>query len=284
MSIELRKKRRIAGTVIIGVMFLFLLFAVGKNQIIDGDKYKAEAKSLSVSTNTVKAARGEILDSNGHPLVVNRQGNSVVFKFSEFPAAKDQKKRNELIYSLIKLFEQNNVEWVDRLPIAYVKGVLVTDPDKEAEFEYMVSENMLELEKGVKSTPEECLDALIERYGLEGYGRQEARKIASVCFGMKYSGFSVPIPYTFAEDVPANLVAIVLENSNVFMGVEEESDTYREYSNTTAFSHILGVVGSISAEEYEYEKLRLQQALNDDEITKEEKNALQNNAYSINDK
>ena len=89
---------------------------------------------------------------------------------------------------------------------------------------------------------------------------------------MKYSGFSVPISYTFAEDVPAELVAVVLENSNVFMGVEEESDTYREYSNTTAFSHILGVVGSISAEEYEYEKLRLQQALNDDEITKEEKN------------
>ena len=68
------------------------------------------------------------------------------------------------------------------------------------------------------------------------------------------------------------------------MGVEEENSTYREYSNTTAFSHILGVVGSISAEEYEYEKLKLQQALNNDEITKEEKNSLQNNAYSINDK
>ena len=111
MSIELRKKRRIAGTVLIGISFLFLLFAVGKNQLIDGDKHRAEAKSLSVSASTVKAARGEILDSNGSPLVVNRQGNSVVFKYSEFPAAKEQEKRNELIIELAKRGISTNVHY-----------------------------------------------------------------------------------------------------------------------------------------------------------------------------
>ena len=285
MTREQRKRRTQIGVGIIVAVFVCLVLYLVKIQIIDGDEYKAASASLAVSKTTVKASRGEVYDTSGNPLVTNRQGYDLVFKYADFPSYKDQAKRNILIAKLIKLFEEHDAVWLDRLPIVYnKKGKLVVDKEKKTEFEYMVSENMLELEKGVKSTPEECLDALIERYGLEGYGRQEARKIASVCFGMKYSGFSVPIPYTFAEDVPANLVAIVLENSNVFMGVEEESDTYREYSNTTAFSHILGVVGSISAEEYEYEKLRLQQALNDDEITKEEKNALQNNAYSINDK
>ena len=83
------------------------------------------------------------------------------------------------------MFEENDAQWLDRLPIVYnKKGKLVVDKEKEAEFKFMVSESMLELEKGEKSTPDECLDALIERYKLQGYGREEARKIASVCFGM----------------------------------------------------------------------------------------------------
>ena len=105
MSIELRKKRTIIGLVVIAVGFLLLMGALVKTQLIDGDKYKAAAKSLSVSSSKVTASRGEIVDCNGNPLVVNRQGNSVVFKYTEFPESKDQKARNELIYSLIKLLQ-----------------------------------------------------------------------------------------------------------------------------------------------------------------------------------
>ena len=284
MSIELRKKRRIFGTVVIGVMFLFLVFAVGKNQLIDGDKHKAEAKSLSVSASTVKASRGEILDSNGSPLVVNRQGNSVVFKYSDFPSSKEQEKRNELIFSLIKLFEQNGVEWIDRLPVIYDKGKLIIDPDKSAEFEYMVSESMLELESGEKATPQECLDALIERYKLSEYSQEDARKIASVCFGMKYLGFSTPSPYTFAEDVPVEIVSIIMEMSETYPGVKAEIVSYREYDDTTSYSHILGVVGSISAEEYENEVKKLEEKLKDDSLTATDITSLKNNAYSLNDR
>ena len=167
MSIELRKNRRIAGTVIIGLLFLFLVFALVKTQLIDADQYKAAADSLAVSSSSVKASRGEILDCNGKPLVTNRQGNSVVFKYSDFPSSKKQNERNDLIFSLINLFDKNDIEWRDPLPLQYKKGKLIIDKEKETEFEYMVSENMLEMEKGKKSTAEECLDALIERYGIE---------------------------------------------------------------------------------------------------------------------
>ena len=209
MSIELRKNRRIAGTVIIGLLFLFLVFALVKTQLIDADQYKAAADSLAVSSSSVKASRGEILDCNGKPLVTNRQGNSVVFKYSDFPSSKKQNERNDLIFSLINLFDKNDIEWRDPLPLQYKKGKLIIDKEKETEFEYMVSENMLEMEKGKKSTAEECLDALIERYGLEGYNREDARKIASVCFGMKYSYFGASSPYTFAEDVPTEIVSAI---------------------------------------------------------------------------
>ncbi len=284
MSIELRKKRRISGTVIIGIAFLFLLLAVGKNQIIDGDKHRAEAKSLSVSAGTVKAPRGEILDSNGSPLVSNRQGNSVVFKYSEFPEAKVQEKRNELILSLIRLFEENGVEWIDRLPIVFDESIFKVDENKTDEFEYMVSEAMLELESGTNATADECLDALVERYKLSEYSLQDARKIASVCFGMKLLGFSTPNPYIFAEDVPVEIVSVIMEMSETYPGVKAEKVSYREYDDTTSYSHILGVVGSISAEEYDNEKAKLEEKLKDDSLTATDITNLKNNAYSLNDK
>lgn len=284
MSIELRKRRRISGTVIIAVGFLFLLLAVGKNQIIDGDEYKAAAESLAISSSTIKASRGEILDCNGNPLVTNRQGNSVVFKYAEFPEAEHQEDRNELIYSLITLFEKNNIQWIDRLPLKYEGKKLIVDEDKMTEFKYMVSESMLEMEKGEKSTADECLDALIKRYKLQDYSREDARKIASVCFGMKYLSFSIPSPYTFAEDVPSEIISVIMEKSSTYPGVASESVSYREYSDTISYSHILGVVGSISAEEYESESKKLEEKLSDETLTGTEIKVLKNNAYSLNDK
>ncbi len=283
MSIEIRKRRTIIGTVIIGAAFLLLCFTLIRAQLINGDEYKAAAESLAVSTNTVNASRGEILDTNGNPLVVNRQGNSIVFKYSEFPDAKHQSDRNELIFALVKLFEKNDISWNDTLPVAYKKGAFVFDKDRKRELEFMVSENMLELESGTDATVDECLDALIERYSLEGYSKEDARKIASVCFGMKYIGFSVASPFTFAEDVPTELVSVIMERSSQFPGVVSETKSYREYSDKKSFSHILGVVGSISAEEYELESKKLEEKLNDEGLNGTQIAVLKNNAYSLND-
>ena len=284
MSIELRKRRIATGIAVVAIAFLTLVVALVKYQLVDGDNYKAAAESLAVSSSTVFAPRGEILDCNGNPLVTNKQGNSVVFKFSEFPEAKNQQARNEIIFSLINLLENNDLEWIDRLPIIYKKDKLIIDENKKTEFEYMVSESMLELEKGVDSSAIECLQALIERYGLEEYSLKDARKIASVCFGMKYLGFSVSNPYTFAEEVPATVISNIMEQTSRYPGVESETVSYRKYSDKKSFSHILGVVGSISAEEYESEQKKLQEKLSDETLSGLEISVIKNNAYSLNDK
>ena len=284
MSIELRKRRIATGIAVVAIAFLTLVVALVKYQLVDGDNYKAAAESLAVSSSTVFAPRGEILDCNGNPLVTNKQGNSVVFKFSEFPEAKNQQARNEIIFSLINLLENNDLEWIDRLPIIYKKDKLIIDENKKTEFEYMVSESMLELEKGVDSSAIECLQALIERYGLEEYSLKDARKIASVCFGMKYLGFSVSNPYTFAEEIPATVISNIMEQTSRYPGVESETVSYRKYSDKKSFSHILGVVGSISAEEYESEQKKLQEKLSDETLSGLEISVIKNNAYSLNDK
>ena len=283
MSKELRKRRIIAGIVVIAMCFLSLAGVLVKTQLIDGEKYKTLANSLSESTVIVKASRGEILGCNGEPLVTNRQGNSLVFKYSEFPSADKQQERNTIIFALICLFEEYDIPWIDRLPVVYEDGALVIDEDKSLEFEYMVGENMLELEKGENSTAEECLNALIERYGLSSYSKENARKIASVCFGMKYLSFSTANAYTFAEDVPTEIVSMIKEKSASYPGVDTESVSYREYSDTMSFSHLLGVVGSISSEEYSKEAAILEELLNDDSLTATEITEIKNNAYALDD-
>lgn len=227
---------------------------LGYFQIVKGEEYAKVGESVSSKIVKVKAARGEILDRNGTPLVVNRQGNAIVFYDSDFPEyskdAKEQKIRNDEILALINLFEQNNEEWLDNLPLKLnSEGQIAFKENCESEIETFKSKSMMNLNS--YATPQNCMDALIERYSLQDYSDEDAVKIASVCYEMLKTSFNSGNPYTFADDVSDELVSIIKENSASFPGVEVEIVTYREYSDGTLAPHILGMVGAISAEEYE---------------------------------
>ena len=121
--------------------------------------------------------------------------------------------RVEIISGLIQLFEANNVPWIDNLPLVFGPDGNIAFADKrDSDIAYMKRKDMLDLND--YATAQNCFDALIERYKLEKYTPQEARKIASVCYEMKRLIFSIANPYTFAEDVPGEIVAKIKENSS----------------------------------------------------------------------
>ena len=237
--------RVIALSMLLGAIFLVFFCTLVKIQIVDAEQYSA-AGSISSRTSVIKAARGELLDRNGNPLVTNRQGNSIVFESTNFP--KDDGERNALIYSLIRLFEVNGEEWTDNLPILYENGVFRYEDDREYDIAVMKGRDLLNLND--YATPQNCMDALISMFHLEDYSASDARKIASVRYEMKRLAFSASYPYTFAEDVSTKLVAKIKENSAYYRGVTAEIVSYREYADGTIAPHILGTVGAISAEEY----------------------------------
>ena len=70
-------------------------------------------------------------------------------------------------------------------------------------------------------------------------------------FDMKLRGFSIYNPYTLAEDVSANVVAIVKENGDMLKGVKIVESSVRVYPHGTLAAHTLGSVGVIYQEEYE---------------------------------
>lgn len=245
MPTKASRKRYI--TVIVLIFILFFLFAVNlfNIQIINPQQDRNTAVS-SIKVN-VDAIRGDILDRNGFPLVTNRQVNKIVFNYENFP--KDYSERNEIILELIRLFDKNDTDWNDNLPIEIKKGALVFAENRENEVAYLKSEAFLDL--NYYATVENCFNALVTRYKLEHLSLKQARNVASVYYSMVKNGFNTGRNYEFASDVSSELVSAIMERSDLFPGVDLQVASERQYADGAVAPHILGRVGAISESEYE---------------------------------
>ena len=253
MHAKITKKRQIAALCVILAFFAFFSFDLVKIQLVDGAEYAAASSSVEQLTAVIPAARGEIVDCNGKPLVYNDQCYSIIFDSAYFPSESNQQQRNQIIFSLIKLFESSSLEWIDNLPLVFDgAGAITYKADSEKLIEEMKSPSMLNLNE--YATAQNCFDALIDRYGLQEYSAEDARKIASVCYEMDRIYFKIGNPYTFALDVPDETVAKIKENSDFFVGVDVQVVPVRKYTDGTLAPHILGRVGAIDAEEYKERK------------------------------
>ena len=242
--------RRIALPCILLAFILVFVGVLVKVQLIDGEKYASAVNTAKQTTVTIHATRGEIVDRNGKPIVENRQGYSIVFNYSYFPSKKENTERNSIIISLIRLFEANNTEWENDLPIVIdASGGLVYKADSEKEIEVMKGKDYLNLNS--YATAQNCYDTMVEMFEIDpSYSLKDGLKIAAVRYQLLLNGFGVSNSYTFAEDVSDVLVAKVKENSATFKGVDVEVVPYRHIVDGTLAAHIIGTVGKINAEEY----------------------------------
>lgn len=253
MHVKITPRRRVISLCIMLGFFVFFAFDLVKVQLFEGDEYDAASSSVSSKTATIPAARGEIVDCYGKPLVYNDQGYSIIFDAAYFPSNKEQAQRNEIIISLIRIFEKSGLEWTDNLPLVFdSEGNIAFKEDSEKLIKEMKSPDMLDLNE--YATAENCFLELIDDYSLEEYSPQDARKIASVCYEMRRIFFRIGTPYIFANDVPDETVAKIKENSNFFKGVDVRVDPVRKYADGYLAPHILGRIGAIDADEYKEKK------------------------------
>ncbi len=247
--------------------------------VVSGDGENGNS-SVSKYDVVVDAPRGEIFDRNGATIVSNRQGNSIEFNAAVFPSK--QADRNRIIAALIELCESQNEEWIDNLPVIYDdKGNVVFEEERATDIRNLKHKNMLNLNS--YATAENCLDALIDMYSLEDYDRVTARKIASVCYEMWRTGYSVTNPYTFARDVSGVTISIIKEKSEFFRGVDAQVDSYREFTDGTIAPHIIGVTGIISSDEYDANRKKLSEDIANNNYTEKEIDTVEMNAYSLTD-
>lgn len=252
MNRDKRTSRVVISVCLLGVFLLLFAGRLVQLQLINGAEYAEQSKSISSASTRVKAARGDILDRNGSPLVTNRQGNSIVFTAERFPADNEEEigQRNAVVIGLIELLEAKGEKWIDNIPLVFgADGKIAFPEDRDSDIAYLKSDQILHVNS--YATAQNCLDALIEKYSLQKYTQEQARKIASVYYEMHRLMFSKRTPYTFAEDVSTQTVAEIKEKSDFYQGVEIEVVPYREYVDGALAPHILGMVGAISESEYE---------------------------------
>ena len=258
--------------------FFAILFSV---QIVNADEYSADSAVSSYDV-SVEAPRGDIMDTNGNALVYNEQIRTVVFNALTFP--KKNEEINPIIERLILLLEEKGESWIDELPILFDEnGNTVFDDEKPSAVEWLKSKNMCAVNHYATAT--DCLNVLIEKYALEDYSLETARKIASVRYNMDKMYFSTSYPYTFAENISVATIAFIKENNSFYRGVDTAVSSKRCYiGDGTAAAHVLGVTGAISAEEYSDAKKETEEKLSAQGLTDEEIQEIQSKSYGLNDR
>lgn len=218
-------------------------------QIVNGDQYKEISAKSTSYTEVSDATRGEILDVNGKELAVNKTAYNIVIN----KIYVKEGEINSIIIRLLQLCHTCNAKWIDALPIDIVNGELSFENDSEGSLSYIKGESMLNDEQ--LSSPDEILTALAERYDADTIeDLATKRNVVSVRYNMERSGYSYSQAYIFAENVSSDTVAVVSEQTQTIPGVEIRVTNERVIKNGTLIPHILGVVGSLSADEYEENK------------------------------
>ena len=227
------------------VVYVFRLFQI---QIVDGPTYAQNNISSTQTELPLAATRGEILDRNLKPIVVNTTSYAVIFDYTYFPRNTSDEAlaaRNREIAALQQLLREAGETWNDTMPITATAPFAFEEGRDRA-----VTSLKSYLGLADYATVDNCLAALTEKYGLEAYAPEQRRAIAGVHYEMYLREFSSRTPYTFASSVSRETSYAISENSRFFVGVEVQLNPVREYLSGTTAAHLIGSVGLLSEQEY----------------------------------
>ena len=239
----------ICGGILVGACGVFTLRLIDW-QIINGQEYLNRANQTSVATVSLEAARGEILDVDGEPLAANE----TIYKIVLERAYVDRDNLNDMILTLVQLLDSRGEAWRDELPIVIDEnGEYAFAEGREDDVEDLKSKEFLNMNS--YASADLCMRRLISEdwYNCDEtkYTKEQIRDIVSVRYSMTKENFSISTPYTFAEGISKETVAIVEENSQSLPGVAIKISTTRTYTDGTLAPHIIGSIGVISQEEYD---------------------------------
>ena len=228
----------------------FFSFKLYDMQVIDTGGDTNNITTFETLTR-VKAARGNILDRNGNVLVTNRASYDLVINHYVLTSSVAP---NQTLYELVKLCQEKGIEYTDHLPIT-----------KETPFTYTLSDynstwqghfqTFLAYRDNLDSdiTAPLLMEKLRESYAIpEEWSDVDARAVLGLRYELSLRNCVGSLSsYVFLSDVDTDTLAAVLELS--IPGMNVEASTVRQYSTKYA-AHILGYVGAMNAQQWEYYK------------------------------
>ena len=253
---------------IVGVLLiLILLFAwvLYDLQYVHGADYLAQSRRKIAKTETVEAARGEILDRYGRVLVTNRESYNVSLDTSFMEDV------NTTLTKLLDICRTQGVSWADTLPVSDEAPFVFTfDTASSGAISnlYALAESLKwtdtlparEEADAIRTASQEgqgvsypsadaFLDKLRTYYEIDPLLPDgEARALMGVRYELTLRSREVTYTaYVFAQDVQMPFIVTVKEAD--LPGVNIDTTTVREY-NTAYAAHLLGRVGLMNSDEW----------------------------------
>lgn len=238
-----------AGLLMLAVVLVLGFFSLRlyNMQVLESDKNANNLTTFTTQTR-VRAARGDIVDTNGNVLVTNRASYDLVFNHYVILNCGDP---NGRLLELVQLCREKGIEYNDHFPVTTTWPFAYTladySPVWQAYFQtFLLSRGDMDSD----ITAPLLMKQLRESYRIpEEWSDEDARLVIGLRYELSLrNGITNLSNFLFLEDVSKDDLAAILELSTPGLGVETSS--VRVY-NTTYAAHVMGYVGAMSAAQWE---------------------------------
>ena len=223
---------------ILGIILLVQLFNL---QIINGQKYREQSNTRLTRESVLKAARGNIYDRTGNPIVSNNMG----FRLDLYKTKVDNQTLNETILNIVNILEKNGDKYCDNLPIS-VEPFEFNSQDESYLKNWKKRNNINE-----NASAEESFFQLKERYEIQSENIAETRKIMAVRYEISQNGYSSTRAVEICGNLSRESTMELSEKNAEFAGIDIVTEPIISYKLGSLASHILGTVGKIDSKELE---------------------------------
>lgn len=212
---------------------------------------KTDNTSTFTTLTRIKAARGNILDRNGNVLVSNRASFDLTLNHYVLISANGT---NEYLYKLVKRCEALGIEYTEHFPVSKERPFVYTLDDYNSSWQSYFQKYLAFMGRiDSDITAPLLIDTLRTRYKIPAeWTDDEARQV----IGLRYELDLRRCVYSLSnfivlEDASDEAKAAIVELN--IPGLQVENSIVREY-HTEYAAHILGYVGAVTKEQWEYYK------------------------------
>lgn len=234
-------------------------------QLSGGDTVISRNYDMKTYTYTVSipALRGDICDRNGVVIATSRAAYSMSFVYWSMPADKLEANQSILVaLEALDALDRKSVEYErarDYFPFSgsYPNLTLSSEAkNPDSVIGKKLAAVMKRREWDADMTGDEIIKWYMKKFSMlnsEGeprYTNEEIDRLLRVRYNMDAEDFGAYADYVLASDVPLETVVYVREKNAV--GVKFPQSCERQYNYPGYLSHILGSVGSITADNLDY--------------------------------
>ncbi len=209
---------------------------------------KTDNTTTYTTRTRVKASRGDLLDTNGNALVSNRASYDLVFNYYVITGSENT---NDSLLRLIRLCQTLEIDYIENFPVTQQRPFEYTLDQYSTTQQGYFQAYLANRDWDSDITAPLLMKRLREAYSIPAdWTDEDARLVIGLRYELALRAGITNLPnYIFIEDAADEDLSAIRELN--IPGLMVEPSTVREY-NTTYAAHILGYVGSMTPEQWEY--------------------------------